>query len=97
MTDNNAALANDGALPNIAHGGRKMKEPTYIENASRKAAKLEGLLLTLALAADGEEVAGAGKFVKNGGRSVIEMAAQMAGEISESLELGERQHKAFES
>ena len=66
-----------------------MTEPkTTIELAY----KLESLLRILSLATDGEQIAGK-IFEQCGGGAMIDMAADMAGEIIISLELAEHARK----
>ena len=66
-----------------------MTEPkTTIELAY----KLESLLRILSLATDGEQIAGK-TFEQCGGGAMIDMAADMAGEIVISLELAEHARK----
>lgn len=66
-----------------------MTEPkTTIELAY----KLESLLRILSLATDGEQIAGK-TFEQCGGGAMIDMAADMAGEIIISLELAEHARK----
>lgn len=55
--------------------------------ASNKAYKLECLLRILSLASDGQQVAGR-SFDQCGGGMVLDMAADMAGEIVEALDHG---------
>lgn len=50
-----------------------------------RAYQLESLLRILALATDGEETSGK-TFHQSGGGAILEMAAEMAGEIVNSLE-----------
>ena len=66
-----------------------MTEPkTTIELAY----KLESLLRILSLATEGEQIAGK-TFEQCGGGAMIDMAADMAGEIVISLELAEHARK----
>lgn len=65
-----------------------MSKRDNIEAAIDRAYKLESLLRIAALAMDGEQVAGAGRFEHVGGGSVLGMAADMAGEIVAGLEGG---------
>jgi hypothetical protein len=88
MTNDNAAQANDTGLPK----GNQMTSPAYVEAAIGTAYRLESLLKILSLAADGERIAGV-TFCDNGGGSVIDMAADMAGEIVEGLELWVRRQR----
>ena len=57
-----------------------------------RAYKLESLLRILTLATDGEQTAGK-TFEHCGGGTVIEMAADMAGEIISALEIAETRNK----
>lgn len=61
----------------------------HVECAIDQAYKLSSLLRVLSLAVDGEQIAGT-TFAFNGGGSIIDMAANMAGEIVENLELGQK-------
>lgn len=63
-----------------------MSAPDLMEATIARAAKLESLLRMVSLAMDGEQIAGAGHFEKSGGGAVLDMAADMAGEIVEGLE-----------
>lgn len=65
-----------------------MSKQDHIEAAIDRAYKLESLLRVAALAMDGEQVAGAGRFEHVGGGSILDMAADMAGEIVAGLEGG---------
>lgn len=56
------------------------------EATIERAAKLESLLRMVSLAMEGEQIAGAGQFEKSGGGAVLDMAADMAGQIVEGLE-----------
>lgn len=64
-----------------------MKCPAYIEAAIDRAYRLESLLRIMSLAVDGEQISDA-TFSKAGGGSLIDLAAEMAGEISAGLEVG---------
>ena len=57
-----------------------------------RAYKLESLLRILTLATDGEQIAGK-TFGHCGGGAVLEMAADMAGEIVSALEIAEAHNK----
>lgn len=57
-----------------------------------RAYKLESLLRILTLATDGEQIAGK-TFEHCGGGAVLEMAAEMAGEIVSALEIAENRNK----
>jgi hypothetical protein len=59
-----------------------MKNNTNIERAYQ----LESLLRVLSLAADGEQIAGK-TFNASGGGNILDMAADMAGELVNQLEL----------
>lgn len=64
------------------------EKPEQIESVIDRAYKLESLLRVAALAIEGEQVAGAGRFEHIGGGSVLSMAVDMAGEIVTGLEGG---------
>lgn len=51
--------------------------------------KLESLLRVLSLATEGEQLAGK-TFAKSGGGAVLDMAADLAGEITDALERAEK-------
>ena len=57
-----------------------------------RAYRLESLLRILTLATDGEQIAGK-TFEHCGGGIVLQMAADMAGEIVSALEIAENHHK----
>ena len=57
-----------------------------------RAYKLESLLRILTLATDGEQISGK-NFEHCGGGMVLQMAADMAGEIVSALEIAENHHK----
>lgn len=63
-----------------------MSAPAHVQEAIDRAYKLESLLRVASLAIDGEQIAGAGRFERSGGGSILDMAANMAGEIVEGLE-----------
>ena len=62
-----------------------MTKPEYVENAIDQAYKLESLLRVLSMAVDGEQICGK-TFEHAGGGSVLDMAADLAGEIVNELE-----------
>lgn len=64
-----------------------MNTPEHIESAIKKAYRLSALLDIAALAVESEQTLGPA-FEKRGGRLVMEMAAEMAGEIVDGLECG---------
>lgn len=63
-----------------------MTRPAHIEDAIARAYKLESLLRILSLATDGEQVSNT-TFEKSGGGSILDMGADLAGEIVEGLEI----------
>lgn len=62
-----------------------MSGPQHIGAAIERAYELQSLLRVLSLALDGEQVAKT-TLDQVGGRTVMDMAADMAGEIVEGLE-----------
>lgn len=59
------------------------------QEATNRAYDLQSLLRILSLATDGQQIAGK-TFEDCGGGSVLDMAAEMAGEIVEALEVLQR-------
>lgn len=66
-----------------------MTRPAHVEGAILRAYRLESLLRVMSLATDGEQISNV-TFEKSGGGEIINLAAEMAGEIIEGLELGEK-------
>jgi len=67
-----------------------MSRPDHIKDAIDRAYTLESLLRVAALAMEGEQVAGAGRFEHVGGGSVLAMAADIAAEIVTELEVASK-------
>lgn len=63
-----------------------MTHPDYVEAAIDRAYQLESLLRVASEAASEDN----GQFAKAGGSTVLSMAADMAGQIVEGLESGEK-------
>jgi hypothetical protein len=64
-----------------------MSRPEHIEAAIDQAYRLESLLRVMSMAVDGEQVSGT-TLALSGGGSILDMAADMAGQLVEGLELG---------
>ncbi len=65
-----------------------MSRPAHIEAAIDRAYRIESLLRVLSLAVDGEQVSGT-RLAFSGGGSILDMAADMAGELVEGLEIAD--------
>ncbi len=66
-----------------------MTQHSHVEAAIAQAYRVESLLRILSMAVDGEQASGT-TLALSGGGSIIDMAADMAGEIIEGLEVGEK-------
>jgi len=73
-----------------------MTQPAYVETAINHAYKLESLLRVLSMAVDGEQISGK-TFEYVGGGSILDMAADLAGEIVNGLEYAGKQHSKPDS
>lgn len=63
--------------------------PEYIDAAIAQSYQLESLLRVLSLAADGEHISNM-TLERAGAGSIIDLAAEMAGKITDGLELSKK-------